>query len=176
MGNSLPLPCVRHLEAEGAAAAAAAAKNWRKQKSRPARRRNVRAVVRPGHVVPVADAPPEDGDGGEEKEAWWPGCRVEPAGCGGEGGGVRRVRLVMRRKDIAELVARLEQRDAAERDANAAVMAAELSRTGLGGDGDGDDGGRLSSKKDDGGRGGSVTMSPCRDAWRPRLSVIPENY
>ncbi|KAG2617644.1 hypothetical protein PVAP13_3NG182696 [Panicum virgatum] len=163
MGNSLPLPCVRHLEAEGTAAA----KNWRKQKSRPACRRNVRAVVRPGHVVPVADSPPEDGDGGEEKEAvkeaCRPGCRVEPAGCGG---GVRRVRIVMRRKDIAELVARLEQRDAAERNANAAVMAAELSRTGLGGDGDGNDGGR----------GGIVTMSPCRDTWRPRLSVIPENY
>ena len=186
MGNSLPLPCARHLEAEGAAGGGA--KKRRKQKSRPACRRNVREVVRPGLVVPVADdTPPEDGgDGGEEeeekreavKEARRPGCRVEePAGCcGGEDGGVRRVRIVMRRKDIAELVARMEQRDAAERDANAAVMAAELSRTGLGGDGDGDDGGRLSSKKDDGGRGGSVTMSPCRDAWRPRLSVIPENY
>ncbi|PVH62028.1 hypothetical protein PAHAL_3G187500 [Panicum hallii] len=166
MGNSLPLPCVRHHEAEGAAAAGAK-KRRRKQKSRPACRRNVRAVVRPGHVVPVADTPPEDGDGGKEeerevvKEAWRPGCRVEPAGCGGEDGGVRRVRIVMRRKDIAELVARLEQRDAAERDA--AAMAAELS-TGLGGDGN------------DGGRGGSVTMSPCRDAWRPRLAVIPENY
>ncbi|RLN28618.1 hypothetical protein C2845_PM05G30270 [Panicum miliaceum] len=158
MGNSLPLPCVR--QAEGAVAGGASKSRRRKQKSRPASRRNVRAA-RPRHVLPVMDTPPEDGYGGEEegeavKEAWRrPGCRVEPAGCSGEDdGGVRRVRIVMRRKDIAELVARLEQRDAAERDA--AAMAAELS-TGLGGD-------------------GSVTMSPCRDAWRPRLSVIPENY
>ncbi|TKW25975.1 hypothetical protein SEVIR_3G155800v4 [Setaria viridis] len=161
MGNSLPLPlpcaCVRHHEADEVENAAAK-KRRRKQKSRPARRRNVRAAARSRHVVPVADTPAsEEGDGGEE--AWRPGCRVEPAGCGEDGGGVRRVKIVMRRKDIAELVARLEQRDAAER--SATVMEAELS-AGLGGDGSVN--------------GGSVAMSPCRDAWRPRLSIIPENY
>lgn len=175
MGNNLPLPlpcaCVRHHEA-GEVESTAAAKKRRKRKSRPARRMNVRAAARPRHVVvPVADTPPpEDGVGGEEeagegfKEAWRPGCYVESAaGCGDEdgGGGVRRVKIVMRRKDIAELVARLEQRDAAER--SAATMEAELSAS-LDGDGS------------DGGRGSSVTMSPCRDAWRPRLSIIPENY
>ncbi|CAL4901884.1 unnamed protein product [Urochloa decumbens] len=154
MGNSLPLPCVRHRhdagDAEGAAAGGA------KKRSPPAcRGRNVRAAR---HVVPVVDMPPEDGgDGGEEaiKEAWRPGCRVEAAGE--DGSGVRRVRIVMRRKDIAELVARLEQRDAAERNARM-----EELNTCLGGN--------------DGGRGGGVTMSPCRDSWRPRLSIIPENY
>ncbi|CAN6327347.1 unnamed protein product [Urochloa humidicola] len=170
MGNSLPLPpCVRHLDAEEGTAGAK--KMRRKQKSPPAcRGRNVRAAR---HVVPVADTLPEDG-GEVLKEAWRPGCRVEAAGGGGgeDGGGVRRVKIVMRRKDIAELVARLEQRDAAEI-RNAAVMeaaAAELiSTAGLGGGGDSD--------VDVGGRGGGVTMmSPCRDTWKPRLSIIPENY
>ncbi|CAN6336864.1 unnamed protein product [Urochloa humidicola] len=147
MGNSLPLPCVRHHEAE----CAGTKKRRTKEKSGPACPRNVVwGAGRPRHVVPVEDTPPEDGgDGGEValKEAWRrPGYRVEPAG---EDGGVRRLKIVMRRKDIAELVARLERRDAADqRDA------------GLGGD------------ANDGG----VMMSPCRDAWRPRLSIIPENY
>ncbi|CAN6332078.1 unnamed protein product [Urochloa humidicola] len=154
MGNSLPLPpCVRHHDADEAEGAK---KRRRKQRSPPAcRSRNVRAAR---HVVPVVDTPPEDGDGGDDeggevfKEAWRPGCLVEPAGDGG----VRRVKIVMRRKDIAELVARLEQRDAAEiRNATVMEAAAELSAAGL---------------------GGVTMMSPCRDAWRPRLSIIPENY
>ncbi|CAL4894775.1 unnamed protein product [Urochloa decumbens] len=147
MGNSLPLPCVRHHHDAGGAK-----KRRRKQRSPPACRgsRNARAAR---HVVPVVDMPPEDGGDDGEKEAWRPGCRVEP----GEDGGVRRVKIVVRRKDIAELVARLEQRDAAERNARM-----EELNTCLGGN--------------DGGRGGGVTMmSPCRGAWRPQLSIIPEN-
>ncbi|CAL4909477.1 unnamed protein product [Urochloa decumbens] len=157
MGNRLPLPCVRHHDADEQAQGTAARKKREKQNRRPGCRRSVRAAARPRHVVPVSDTAPEDGgDGGEEvKEAWRPGCCVEPAGE--DGGGVRRVRIVVRRKDIVELVARLEQRDAAERNARM-----EELNTCLGGN--------------DGGRCGGVTMSPCRDAWRPRLSIIPENY
>lgn len=97
---------------------------------------------------------PEDGDGDSgwerEREAW-PECRVEaPAAAGhGEDGGVL-VRIVMKRKDIAQLVARLERQ-------RGAGVEAEVG----------------SSIELD---GGGVTMSPCRGAWSPRLSIIPENY
>ncbi|KAL6848636.1 hypothetical protein ACP4OV_021219 [Aristida adscensionis] len=154
MGNSLPLPCVCH------DAATAGDKKKRKRKKKPACRSSVaRASAR--HVVPVVDMAAEDGDGdgdGEEeeegvKEAWPAGWRVEPAGSGGEGGGAR-FRIVVRRKDAAELVARLEQRAAAERKARMEELNADL-----GGDGAG---------------AGGAMMSPCRDAWRPRLASIPE--
>ncbi|CAL5096166.1 unnamed protein product [Urochloa decumbens] len=161
MGNSLPLPCVRQHDADEQAQGTGAKKKRRKQNRRPGCRRSVRAAARPRHVVPVSDTAPEDGGDGEEEvvnEAWRrPGCRVEPAGEDGDG--VRRVKIVVRRKDIAELVARLEQRDAVE-SRNSRM---EELNTCLGGN--------------DGGRCGGATMtSPCRDAWRPRLSIIPENY
>ncbi|GJN15165.1 hypothetical protein PR202_gb02058 [Eleusine coracana subsp. coracana] len=62
----------------------------------------------------------------------------------------------MKRKEVGELVARLEQRDAAERKARMEEINNEL-----------------------GGGGGGVAvtmMSPCRDAWQPQLASIPENY
>nr|CAB3460772.1 unnamed protein product [Digitaria exilis] len=160
MGNSLPCPCVRHHEADESSegTAAAGAKRWRRKPKRQASRRNARAA-RPGHVVPVMDMPAED-DGGE---AWrLPEC---PAGFGRDGGEVRRVKIVMRRKDVAELVARLEkQRVHAGAGRNAGgAMADELNVVGH----------SNANVVNDGGR---VTMSPCRDAWRPRLSIIPENY
>jgi hypothetical protein len=165
MGNSLRLPCVCHCcchdevnEVEGTAVAGAK-KRRRKQQQRPDRSRNVWAA-RPRHVVvPVVDAP-EDGDGGREQEAW-PECRVELAGHS-EDGAVR-VRIVMKRKDIAQLVARLEQRGAEER--NAAAGMEEVISTELAG---------CSSGNADGG-GGVTMISPRRDAWSPRLSIIPEN-
>ncbi|CAN6336863.1 unnamed protein product [Urochloa humidicola] len=175
MGNSLPLPCLRHHDADKAEGAKKRKTKQQKSGPAPACPRNaVWGAARPRHVVPIEDTPPEDGgDGGEVafKEAWRrAGCRVvEPAGGDGEGGGgVRRVKIVMRRKDIAELVARLEKRDAADQRNAATAMeaAAELSTTGAlvgGGGGHGSV------------NGGGVTMSPCRDAWRPRLSIIPEN-
>lgn len=152
-------------ELEGSATVAGGAKKRRRKlRQKPADcSRNVRAA-RPRHVVPVVDDDtPEYGDGGRnrEQEAAWPEYRVEPAGHG-EDGGVR-VRIVMKRKDIAQLVARLEQRGAEER--NAAGMEEEVGSSELAGCNNGNDGG-----------GVGVAMSPCRDAWRPRLSIIPENY
>ncbi|XP_062180875.1 uncharacterized protein LOC133885217 [Phragmites australis] len=148
MGNSLPLPCVCH-DANMVATTAAAAKKRRRKK--PACWNVVRAPAR--HVVPVVDMPAEDGEVAvvEEEGAKevWPGCRVEPVGHGEDGRRVR-VKIVMKRKDVAELVARLEQRGAAERKARMDELNTDLG-------------------------GGSVTMSPCRDAWRPRLASIPEN-
>jgi hypothetical protein len=168
MGNSLPLPCVcrccchdevNELEEGTAGVPGGAKKRRRKQQQRPDRSRNVWAA-RPRHVVvPVVDAP-EDGDGGREQEAW-PECRVELAGHS-EDGAVR-VRIVMKRKDIAQLVARLEQRGAEER--NAAAGMEEVISTELAG---------CSSGNADGG-GGVTMISPRRDAWSPRLSIIPEN-
>ena len=168
MGNSLPLPCVcrccchdevNELEEGTAAVAGGAKKRRRKQQQRPDRSRNVWAA-RPRHVVvPVVDDAPEDGDGGRDQEAW-PECRVELAGHG-EDGAVR-VRIVMKRKDIAQLVARLEQNGAEDR--NAAGMEEVISTELTGCNGVNADGG-----------GGVTMMSPCRDAWRPRLSIIPEN-
>ncbi|KAL6620663.1 hypothetical protein ACP70R_035802 [Stipagrostis hirtigluma subsp. patula] len=139
MGNSLPLPCVCH-----EAATAGAAKKRRRKKA-PASR-NVLKAASPRHVVPVVvDMPPEDSD---DEEAW-PRCRVEPAGYGDDGGVL--VKIVLKRKDAADLVARLDQRGAAERKARMEEISTDL--------------------------GGAVTvaMSPCRDAWRPRLASIPEN-
>lgn len=156
MGNSLLLPCVCHCchgVVNEVGAGAKIRKRIRKQR-RPADSSSGRSVVRaarPRHVVPVVDAPEDGDDGGWEweREAW-PECRVEaPAAAGhGEDGGVRRVRIVMKRKDIAQLVARLEQRGAGVEDVGSSI---ELD-------------------------GGGVTMSPCRGAWSPRLSIIPENY
>ncbi|KAF8716257.1 hypothetical protein HU200_026541 [Digitaria exilis] len=148
MGNSLPCPCVRHHEANESSqgTAGGGAKRWRRKPKRQASRRNVRAA-RPGHVVPVLDMAAED-DG---EEAWR--LPERPAGYfGRDGGEVRRVKIVMRRKDVAELVARLEQRVHARAGRNAA-MAEE------------------GNVVNDGGR---VTMSPCRDSWRPRLSIVPD--
>ncbi|EMS67752.1 hypothetical protein TRIUR3_01767 [Triticum urartu] len=82
-----------------------------------------------------------DQDGGQEKVAARPGCRVQELGAR-EDGGVR-LKVVMTRKDAAEFMARLEKR-AAERKARME----ELVNGGV--------------------------MSPCRDAWRPRLATIPE--
>ncbi|KAG0519140.1 hypothetical protein BDA96_09G238400 [Sorghum bicolor] len=165
MGNSLPLPCVcrrcchdevNEVDAGTAAVAGGAKKRRRKQQQRrPDRSRNVWAA-RPRHVVvPVVDAP-EDGDDVRREQEAWPECHVEPAGHG-EDGAVR-VRIVMKRRDIAQLVARLEQRGAEER--NAAAGIEEVISTDLAGCSGG---------------GGVTIMSPSRDAWRPRLSVIPEN-
>ncbi|AQK92011.1 hypothetical protein Zm00014a_026927 [Zea mays] len=141
MGNSLqlPCPCVCHRCHDDTTAVAGSAKRRRKRKQPQQQRpddsgRNVRAAARPGHVVPVVEAAE---DGGRDRETW-PECSVEP----GQGGGVR-VRIVVRRQDIAQLVARFEQRVAEEE--------------------------RIAA-------GSGATMSPCRDAWRPRLSIIPENY
>ncbi|KAL6610622.1 hypothetical protein ACP70R_040591 [Stipagrostis hirtigluma subsp. patula] len=144
MGNSLPLPCVCH-----EAATAGAAKKRRRKKA-PASR-NVLKAASPRHVVPVVvDMPAEDDDSDDEEA--WPGYRVEPAGYGDDGGVL--VKIVLKRKDAADLVARLDQRGAAERKARM-----EEINTDLGG----------------GGGGVTVAMSPCRDAWRPRLASIPEN-
>lgn len=157
MGNSLLLPCVCHCcdgVVNEVGAGAKIRKRIRKQR-RPADSSSTRSVVRaarPRHVVPVVDAPEDGADGGWEweREAW-PECRVEaPAAAGhGEDGGVR-VRIVMKRKDIAQLVARLE------RQRGAGVEAEVGSNIEL--------------------DGGGGTMSPCRGAWSPRLSIIPENY
>lgn len=136
MGNSLPLPCVCQ---EAKVVATTGAKKERKK--RPAPKSSVRAAPRRA-VVPV-DTP---GDGNEEEEEMkraWPGCRVEPVGEDGV-----RVKVVMRRKDAAELMARLEERGAVERKARMGELNTEL---------------------------GGGMMSPCRDAWRPRLASIPEN-
>ncbi|XP_062232098.1 uncharacterized protein LOC133929381 [Phragmites australis] len=142
MGNSLPLPCVCH-DASEAGTIAGAKKRRRRRKKLACR-----------DVVPVDTL--EDGDGEvvavEEdrvKEAR-PGCRVEPAGYG-EDGGVR-VKIVMKRKDVAELVLRLERRRTAERKDRMEELNTYL-----------------------GGGGSVVVMSPCRDAWRPQLASIPEN-
>ncbi|TVT97432.1 hypothetical protein EJB05_53995, partial [Eragrostis curvula] len=145
MGNSLPLPCVCYDAGDETAATITEAKR-RRRKRKSTACRNVRAAR---HVVPV-NMPDEDGDGEEEMKAAWPGCRVEPVV--GDDGGVR-VKIVMKRKEVEELVARLEQREAAERKARM-----EELNAGLGGGGS-----------------AAVTMSPCRDAWRPRLGSIPEN-
>uniref|UniRef100_A0A0D9WJI7 Uncharacterized protein n=1 Tax=Leersia perrieri TaxID=77586 RepID=A0A0D9WJI7_9ORYZ len=80
----------------------------------------------------------------EEMKSAWPGCHVEASG----GDGVR-VKVVMKRKDAAELMARLEERCALERKARMVQL-----NSGLGGGG---------------------VMSPCRDAWAPRLASIAES-
>jgi hypothetical protein len=98
------------------------------------------------HVVPVIDTPGEE----EEMRMAWPGCHVEPAVDGGDG---MRVKVVMKRKDAAELMARLEERCAVERKAKMVELNAGLR----GGHGHGHGGGG------------------ARDAWAPRLVAIPEN-
>ncbi|KAL5202954.1 hypothetical protein ABZP36_013906 [Zizania latifolia] len=141
MGNSLPLPCACK---DDTAVATSGVKKRRRKTPAAARRSKVKAVAR--HVVPV-DMPEE----GEEMKRAWPGCRVEPA-VGGDG---MRVKVVMKRKDAAELMARLEERCALERKARMVDL-----NSGLGG-----------------GNGGGcgAMMSPCRDAWAPRLASIPEH-
>lgn len=124
MGNVLPLPCTCK---EAMVVHATVAMKAKRKKP----------VVAKNIVGGRADQ-----DGGKEKEASWPGCRVEELAAG-EDGGVR-LKVVMMRKDAAEFMARLEKR-AAERKARIE----ELVNGGM--------------------------MSPCRDAWRPRLATIPEN-
>jgi hypothetical protein len=129
--------------AEVAATARAAGRRKRKTA-----RRNSRAAAH--HVVP-ADVLEESAGNGEEDgiTATWPGCRVEPVG--GDDGGAVRVKIVMKKTEAEELVARLQQRDAAGRKARMEELNTEL----------------------DGG-GGAVMMSPCRESWRPQLPSISE--
>ncbi|KAG8086365.1 hypothetical protein GUJ93_ZPchr0010g9836 [Zizania palustris] len=137
MGNSLPLPCA----CEEATAVATSGVKKRRNKTPAARRSKVyKAAAR--HLVPVA-MPEED----EEMKWAWPGCRVEPA-AGADG---MRVKVVLKRKDAAELMARLEERCALERKARMVEL-----NSGLGG-------------------GNRAIMSPSRDALTPRLASIPEN-
>ncbi|KAJ1264006.1 hypothetical protein BS78_09G230000 [Paspalum vaginatum] len=160
MGNSLPLPCACHHEANGEhEGATAGARKRRRKKLAACRNATTGRAARARHVVPVLDMPEEGGGNGGKKEEW-PGCRVEPISCGAGDDGRVRVKIVMKRKDIAELVARLEQRGATdmERGGGDARTAVEV-HTDLGG-----------------GRGSSGTMSPRREAWKPQLSIIPENY
>jgi hypothetical protein len=146
MGNTLPLPSLRY----GANAEVAATAGAGRSRKRKTARRNGRAAAA-HHVVP-ADVPEESAGDGEEDRitATWPGCRVEPVG--GDDGGAVRVKIVMKKTEAEELVARLLQRDAAGRKARTEELNTEL----------------------DGG-GGAVTMSPCRESWRPQLPSIPEN-
>ncbi|GJM89696.1 hypothetical protein PR202_ga05908 [Eleusine coracana subsp. coracana] len=147
MGNCLPCVCYDSNDEAITTTAGAAKSSAKKTKTA------CRAAAR--HVVPV-DTPEEGDDGGETegiKQMAWSGCHVEPVV--GDDGGVR-VKIVMKRKEVEELVARLEQRDAAERKARMEELSNEL-----------------------GGGGGVVAvtmMSPCRDAWQPQLASIPENY
>lgn len=145
MGNCLPVPRV-YYDASEEAAVTAGAKRGRKRKTSG---RNGRAAR---HVVPV-DMPEDSGDGDEEgiKAALPAGCHVEHI-RGDDDGGVR-VKIVMKRKEVEELVARLEQRDAAERKTRMEELNTELGGGGV----------------------ATTMMSPCRDSWRPRLASIPEN-
>ena len=124
MGNVLPLPCTCK-EAMVVHATVA-----------------VKATRRKPVVANNVGGGSADQDGGKEKVAARPGCRVQELAAR-EDGGVR-LKVVMTRKDAAEFMARLEKR-AAERKARME----ELVNGGV--------------------------MSPCRDAWRPRLATIPEN-
>uniref|UniRef100_A0A0E0DUL9 Uncharacterized protein n=1 Tax=Oryza meridionalis TaxID=40149 RepID=A0A0E0DUL9_9ORYZ len=155
MGNSLQLPCPCQ---EATAVATFGVKKRRKKSPATA------AVIRSSkakaasaaasrHVVPVTDTPGEE----EEMRMAWPGCHVEPAVDGGDG---MRVKVVMKRKDAAELMARLEERCAIERKAKMVELNAGL---------------RGGHRHGHGGGGGGARMSPCRDAWAPRLVAIPEN-
>ncbi|KAL5230338.1 hypothetical protein ABZP36_029114 [Zizania latifolia] len=145
MGNNLPRPCA----CEEATAVATSGVKKRRKKT-PAARRSKVAKAAARHVVPV-DMPEVDEEEAQEMKRAWPGCRVEPA-VGADG---MRVKVVLKRKDAAELMARLEERCALERKARMVEL-----NSGLGGGNGG---------------GGSVTTSPCRDAWAPRLASIPEN-
>uniref|UniRef100_A0A0E0L5I1 Uncharacterized protein n=1 Tax=Oryza punctata TaxID=4537 RepID=A0A0E0L5I1_ORYPU len=152
MGNSLPLPC----PCQEATAVATSGVKKRKKKSpataavRSSKAKAAASAAASRHVVPVLDTPEEE----EEMKMAWPGCQVEPAVDGGDG---MRVKVVMKRKDAAELMARLEERCALERKAKMVELNAGLR----GGHGHGG--------------GGGARMSPCRDAWAPRLVAIPEN-
>ncbi|KAF0926246.1 hypothetical protein E2562_022074 [Oryza meyeriana var. granulata] len=144
MGNSLRLPC----QCQEATAVATSGIKKRRKKPTAGGRSKAKAASSRHVVVPVLDTTPEEE---EEMKMAWPGCRVEPSVDG------MRVKVVMKRKDAAELMARLEERCALERKARMVEL-----NTGLGG-GHGN------------GSAGGVMMSPCRDAWAPRLASIPEN-
>uniref|UniRef100_A0A0E0A2K4 Uncharacterized protein n=1 Tax=Oryza glumipatula TaxID=40148 RepID=A0A0E0A2K4_9ORYZ len=152
MGNSLQLPCPCQ---EATAVATSGVKKRRKKSPATAAVRSSKAAAAASsrHVVPVMDTPGEEE---EEMKMAWPGCHVEPAVDGGDG---MRVKVVMKRKDAAELMARLEERCAIERKAKMVELNAGLR------------GGHRHGH----GVGGGARMSPCRDAWAPRLVAIPEN-
>lgn len=76
-------------------------------------------------------------------------------GGGGEAATVVTVKIVLKRKDAEELVARLNAQSARERKARMTEIKCEL-RAGDGG-------------------GASPAPAACRDAWRPRLAPIQEN-
>ncbi|XP_040380233.1 uncharacterized protein LOC107304204 [Oryza brachyantha] len=142
MGNSLQLPCPPCQEATAVAAAAGVVEKRRRKKQAPAgggRSDKAKAKASRYVVVPVLDTPER------EMKSAWPGCRVETGGDG------MRVTVVMKRKDAAELMARLEVRCALERKARMVELNAGLT----------------------GGSNGGV-MRPCRDGWAPRLASISE--
>ncbi|EEE64639.1 hypothetical protein OsJ_19493 [Oryza sativa Japonica Group] len=145
MGNSLQLPCPCQ---EATAVATSGVKKRRKKSPATAAVRSSKAAAAASsrHVVPVIDTPGEE----EEMRMAWPGCHVEPAVDGGDG---MRVKVVMKRKDAAELMARLEERSPFKKKAKMV----ELNPGLRGGHGHGHGGGG------------------ARDAWAPRLVAIPEN-